>query len=153
MVHTMLLVPLLPVLLALMSVLPVLCAPTKVVEEGVFPLFNQIPMHEVLQNSLYLTLTQYGEMSVAYAGKGADLKPDDFVTHADGVKLLTGSLQSFLESGVRETVVPVVDDDDVKYGGKRLLGFVMLQSVMPRRLGTRRGDIDFDLEEGRQHTR
>lgn len=122
-------------------------ASKKPVEEE-FPLYNQIPMHEVLQNNLYLTLTQFGEIVVAYTGKGADLKPDDYVTHADGVKILTGSLQEFLESGVRETVVPVVDDDDVKYGGKRLLGFVMIQSVMPRKLGTRRGEIEFDLEEG-----
>ena len=120
----------------------------KDVPEEEYPLFNQIPMHEVFQNSLYLTLTQYGEIVVTYTGKGADLKPDDYVTHADGVKILTGSLQSFLESGVRETVVPVVDDDDIKYGGKRLLGFVMMQSVMPRKLGTRRGEIEYDLEEG-----
>ena len=93
-------------------------------------------------------MTQYGEIVVAYTGKGADLRPDDYVTHADGVKILTGSLQEFLESGVKETVVPVVDDDDVKFGGKRLLGFVMLQSVMPRKLGTRRGEVEFDMEEG-----
>ena len=105
-------------------------------------------MHEILHNSLYLTMTQYGEIVVAYTGKGADLRPDDYVTHADGVKILTGSLQEFLESGVKETVVPVVDDDDVKFGGKRLLGFVMLQSVMPRKLGTRRGEVEFDVEEG-----
>lgn len=125
----------------------VLC---KKVEDEVYPMFNTIPMHEVLQNSLYLSLTQYGEIVVSYTGKGADLRPDDYVTHADGIKILTGSLQSFLESGVRETVVPVVDEEDVKYGGKRLLGFVMMKSVMPRKLGTRRGEIDFDLEEGGQ---
>jgi hypothetical protein len=118
-------------------------------EEEVYPKYNVIPMHEILQNSLYLTLTQYGEIVVSYTGKGADLRPDDYVTHADGVKILTGSLQEFLESGVKETVVPVVDDDDVKYGGKRLLGFVMLQSVMPRKLGTRRGEVEFDMEEGK----
>lgn len=120
----------------------------KKVEEEEFPLYATIPMHEVLQNSMYLTLTQYGEIVVSYTGKGADLRPDDYVTHADGIKIMTGSLQSFLESGVRETVVPVVDDDDVKYGGKRLLGFVMMKSVMPRKLGTRRGEIEFDMEEG-----
>ncbi len=113
------------------------------------PHYNQIPMHEVLQNSLYISLTQYGEIVVTYTGKGADLRPEDYVTHADNVKILTGSLQEFLESGVRETVVPVVDDDDMKFGGKRLLGFVMLQSVMPRKLGTRRGEIEYDLEEGK----
>lgn len=29
-----------------------------------------------------------------------------------------------------------------------LLGFMLLQSVQPRKLSTRRGDIYFDLEEG-----
>lgn len=117
-------------------------------EDEPYPLYNQIPMHEILQNSLYVTLTQYGEVIVTYTGKGADLKPDDYVTHADGIKVLTGSVQEFMESGMREAVVPVVDDSDVKYGGKRLLGFVMIQSLIPRKIFTRRGEIDFDLEEG-----
>lgn len=125
-----------------------LAAAAKKDEDEPYPLYNQIPMHEILQNSLYVTLTQFGEIIVTYTGKGADLKPDDYVTHADGIKVLTGSVQEFLESGLREAVVPVVDDSDVKYGGKRLLGFVMIQSVIPRKIFTRRGEIEFDMEEG-----
>lgn len=107
-----------------------------------------VPMHEVIQNELYIGLTNFGEYAVTYAGKGADMRPDDYITHADNIKLLTGTLQEFLDSGVRETVVPIVDDEDVKYGGQRLLGFVMIQSVMPRKMALRRGEIEYDMEEG-----
>mmetsp|Transcript_21535 Transcript_21535/g.31287 ORF Transcript_21535/g.31287 Transcript_21535/m.31287 type:complete len:870 (+) Transcript_21535:112-2721(+) len=110
--------------------------------------YFQIPMHEVIQSDLYIGMTQFGEYSVTYSGKGADLRPDDYITHADNIKLLTGNLQDFLESGIRETVVPIVDDEDVKYGGQRLLGFVMIQSVIPRKLSMRRGEIEYDMEEG-----
>ena len=107
-----------------------------------------VPMHEVIQNEMYIGMTNFGEYAVTYAGKGADMRPDDYITHADNIKLLTGTLQEFLDSGVRETVVPIVDDADVKYGGQRLLGFVMIQSVMPRKLAMRRGEIEYDMEEG-----
>ena len=84
------------------------------------------PMHEVMQNDIYLGLTADNEYAVTYSGKGADMQPDDYITHADSIKLLTGSLEEFLLSGVRETVVPVVNTEDTKFGGAKLLGFVML---------------------------
>jgi hypothetical protein len=122
-------------------------APKKREDEKGMKHYN-VPMHEVIQNELYIGLTNFGEYAVTYAGKGADMRPDDYITHADNIKLLTGTLQEFLDSGVRETVVPIVDDEDVKYGGQRLLGFVMIQSVMPRKMALRRGEIDYDMEEG-----
>jgi hypothetical protein len=62
-------------------------------------------MHEVMQTEVYVGMTQFNEFVVTYAGKGVDLKPEDYITHADRTKLLTGSLADFLESGNRETVV------------------------------------------------
>jgi hypothetical protein len=109
------------------------------------------PMHEISQTELYLAMNENHEVVVSYAGKGVDLKPNDYVTHADGIRLLTGwpgGLEEFLQSGEKEAVIPVVDDDDTKFGGSRLKGFMLLQSVQPRKLGSRRGDIYFDLEEG-----
>ena len=106
------------------------------------------PMHEIMQNDIYLGMTADNEYSVTYSGKGADMQPDDFITHADSIKILTGSLEDFLLSGVRETVVPVVDSEDTKFGGSKLVGFVMIQSVIPRKLASRRGDIEYDFEEG-----
>jgi hypothetical protein len=108
-------------------------------------------MHEISQTELYLAMNENHEVVVSYAGKGVDLKPNDYVTHADGIRLLTGwpgGLEEFLQSGEKEAVIPVVDDDDTKFGGSRLKGFMLLQSVQPRKLGSRRGDIYFDLEEG-----
>jgi len=79
---------------------------------------------------------------------GTDLRPSDYLTHADGIRILTGGLDSFVASGEKEAVLPLVDEDDVRHGGYRLKGFMLLQSVHPRKLSTRRGEVTFDLEEG-----
>lgn len=36
--------------------------------------YYQTPMHEILQNDLYVGMTQYGEYAVTYTGKGSDVK-------------------------------------------------------------------------------
>lgn len=110
--------------------------------------FYNTPMHEVTQYPVYLGVSPQGEIVVTYTGKGSDLRPDDYITHADDVKVLSGSLADFLASGDRETILPVIDDEDTKFGGHKLLGFVMIQSVLPRKLQSRRGEIVFDMEEG-----
>ena len=109
------------------------------------------PMHEISQTELYLTMNEHQEVVVSYAGKGVDLRPDDYITHADGIRLLTGwpgGVEEFLESGEKEAIVPIVDDDDEKFGGLKLKGFMRIQAVQPRKLSSRRGEIFFDLEEG-----
>jgi hypothetical protein len=110
--------------------------------------FFNIPMHEILQNELYMKVSEFGEVVVTYTERGSDLRPDDYITHADGIRILSGGLDDFLKSDEREVIVPVVEDSDSKFGGNRLLGFVMLQVVQPRKLSSRRGDIVFDMEEG-----
>jgi len=70
------------------------------------------------------------------------------LTHADGIRILTGGLDSFVSSGEKEAVLPLVDEDDFKHGGYRLKGFMLLQTVHPRKLSTRRGEVFFDPEEG-----
>lgn len=109
------------------------------------------PMHEVSQTQLYLTMNEHQEVVVSYAGKGVDLRPNDYITHADGIRILTGwpnGVDDFLESGEKEIVVPIVDDDDEKFGGQRLKGFMLLSVIQPRKLSSRRGDVVFDMEEG-----
>jgi hypothetical protein len=112
------------------------------------PKFFSVPMQEVLQNSLYLALNEHNEMVVTYSGRGADLRPDDYITHADGIRILSGGLDTFLSSGEREVIVPVVDNEDIMHGGSKFLGFVLMKAVIPRKLSSRRGEIVFDLEEG-----
>ena len=108
-----------------------------------------VPMAEVLQVPVYLSQNGYGEVIIRASGKGSDFKEGDYLTHADGVRVLNGGLDSFIESGEQEVVVPVIDDEaDDQYGEGRLLGFVMLTSVVPRKLTARRGDLTYDLEEG-----
>ena len=107
-----------------------------------------VPMAELLNRRVYLATTRHNELVVRHAESGLDLVEGDLLTHADSLRLLTGGLDSFLRGGEKEVVVPVVDEGDGVHGGKRLLGFVRLESVVPRRLGARRGDIAWDLEEG-----
>jgi hypothetical protein len=124
----------------------ILCVSFALGKEGAK--FFNLPMHEVNQHPLYLGVSDNGEVVVTFSGKGADLRPDDYVTHADDVRLLSGSLSEFLASGDREAAIPIVDDEDIKFGGSRLLGFVMIQSIVPRKLQSRRGEIQFDFDEG-----
>mmetsp|Transcript_15054 Transcript_15054/g.25064 ORF Transcript_15054/g.25064 Transcript_15054/m.25064 type:complete len:379 (-) Transcript_15054:580-1716(-) len=110
--------------------------------------YFQTPMHEIAQTELYLSVNEYKEVIVTYAGRGTDLRPNDYLTHADGVRILSGGIDDFVKSGEREAVVPVVNDDDTQHGGSRLLGFMLLSNTSPRKLSSRRGEIEFDFEEG-----
>lgn len=110
--------------------------------------YYHLPMHEVAQQAVYLQTTKYDEVTVAFADKGSELKPGDYLTHADGIRILNGGLGGFLKSGEKEIIVPVIEDDDDKFGGKKLIGFVLMQPVTPRKISTRRGEIVFDMDEG-----
>lgn len=112
------------------------------------PRYFHMPMHEIMQSSVYIQTNQHDEIVVTYADKGCELKVGDYITHTDGVRTLNGGLANFLKSGEKEAVVPVVDENDSKHGGYKLLGFVMIQPVMPRKISSRRGEIAFDFEEG-----
>ena len=108
-----------------------------------------VPMAEVLQAPIYLSQNEFGETVVRAVSKGSDFVENDYLTHADDVRILNGGLDSFIKSGEKEVVVPVIDDEaDSIHGEGKLLGFVMLTSVMPRKLHARRGEIVYDLEEG-----
>ena len=115
-------------------------------EQG--PKYFQTPVHEILQHEVYLATNENQEVVISYASKGVDLRPNDYVTHADGVRILSGGLDSFFKTGEKEVVVPIVDDSNTKYNGNKLLGFVLMQLVTPRKLSTRRGEIFYDFEEG-----
>ena len=66
----------------------------------------------------------------------------------DGVRLLVGGMSGFLSSGAKEAVVPIVDDEDIRAGGAKLMGFVVVQLVRPRKLSVRRGELSYDMNEG-----
>ena len=111
--------------------------------------YFSVPMHEVLRNDVFLKTTDYGEIAIAYADRSSDFKPNDYLTHADGIRFLTGiTLQDFMKSGEREVIVPVIDDDAEKNGGSKLLGFVLIQPITPRKVSARRGEIVHNFNEG-----
>ena len=105
-------------------------------------------MHEAMQHTIYVQLSGHNEIVVTYAERGSELKPGDYITHADGIRVLNGGLKEFLNSAETEAVVPIIDDTDDKLGGKKLLGFVTVQPVSPRKISTRRGEIEPDMNEG-----
>jgi hypothetical protein len=109
-----------------------------------------VPMAEILQQSLYISSNEEGELVVKHASKGSDFTAGDYLSEADNTRLLNGGLDTFLSSGEEQVIVPVVDDEDTMKGGMRLLGFVKIQSVFPRRLSARRGEMDkvWDMDEG-----
>lgn len=113
------------------------------------PKYFSVPMHEVARKDLYLKAMDSGEVVVAYAEAGLDFKPHDYLTHADGLRFLSSSLTEFLKSQEREIVVPVVDDEDEMGGGNRVIGFVLIQPITPRKLLARRGEVQFDFKEGK----
>jgi hypothetical protein len=106
------------------------------------------PAIELMQSEIYLSVSRYGETIVAYSSKGTDLKTDDYLTHVDGIRLKTGSINEILLENEKEIVMPILDDKDLKFGGKKLKGFITVKYVEPRRITSRRGEIFFDLEEG-----
>lgn len=112
------------------------------------PRYFHTPMLEIMQTDVYLTQTEHQETAISYAGKGSDLRVGDFLTHADGVRILNGGLKTFLKNGDSEAIVPIIDEEDPQHGGNKLMGFVLVQVVNPRYLSTRRGDVLLDYEEG-----
>lgn len=134
------------VLLLVVLLLGVVVANIHVAREP--PRYYHLPMHEVMQYPVFLQSTSFQEITVAYAEKGSELRTGDYVTHADGIRILSGGLGGFLKSGEKEIIVPVVEDDSEKYGGQKLIGFVLVQPVSPRKVSTRRGEVYFDMDEG-----
>ena len=109
--------------------------------------YFSVSMHEVNNSALYLSTTNFGEIVVNKAGRGLDFAQNDYVTHADGTRLIAGGLDTFWSSGETEIVVPIVDSNDGG-GGAKLIGFVKLLRFYPSKISARRGDIEYDMEEG-----
>ncbi len=109
-----------------------------------------IPMAEILQQTIYVSANEEGELQIRYASQGSDLREGDYMALADNTRILNGGLDTFLSSGEKEVIVPVIDDTDRKYSGVRFLGFVQLQNYIPRKVTIRRGEAEtlWDMDEG-----
>lgn len=106
------------------------------------PNYIESPTHELLKSEAYISVTKNNEFVVTHiSGTGLNLMPDDYILRTDKKRMLSGSLQQFMESSEKEAVVPVVDNEDEKNGGFRLLGFVIVRQYLPRSIHFRRGEI------------
>lgn len=100
------------------------------------------------QTQIYLTASANEEIVVTSASH--HILPQDYLTHVNGIKILSGGLAAFLRNGEKEAVIPVIDDEDEREGGSRLLGFIKLIPFTPTEkfdISYRRGDIDYDGSE------
>ncbi len=122
-------------------ILLVVLATIVICVAGLDAKYFSVSMHEVNNSALYLSTTTYGEIIVNKAGRGLDFNQNDYITHADGTRLIAGGLDTFWSSGESEIVVPIVD-------GAKLIGFVKLLRFYPSKISARRGDIEYDMEEG-----
>ncbi len=113
---------------------------------GIDAKYFSVSMHEVNNSALYLSTTNFGEIVVTKAGRGLDFAQNDYITHADGTRLIAGGLDTFWSSGETEIVVPIVDSNDGD--GAKLIGFVKILRFYPSKISARRGDIEYDMEEG-----
>eukprot|EP01041_Mallomonas_annulata_P010676 gene10676-22283_t len=111
------------------------------------PTFLQTPYLDIFKGEVYVTISEFKEVIVAYADPVTSLAMKDYITLADDKRILSGSFQDFIESGDKEIIVPMIDDEDHKHGGYRLLGFVSMKSYIPRKLHCRRGDIGPDFSK------
>jgi hypothetical protein len=85
-----------------------------------------VPMAEILQQKIYVSANEEGELQVRWASQGSDLRDGDYLALADHMRILNGGLDTFISSEEKEVIVPVVDDADVAHGGVRFLGFVQV---------------------------
>ena len=136
--------------LSILILLLLLVAPAGVGGAGADGVtYIDTPMHGVSQTTFYITMSDDKEVVVAHAGKGSDLKKGDKLTHADGIRIIAGEqISDFVGSDEKQVLVPIIDDSDEKFGGHRFLSFLLVQTAQPRKLTSRRGELQFDLNEG-----
>ena len=120
--------------------------------------YMTVPTHDIIKQDVYLKMTENEELVVTHSevidiskntlSGSTTLRANDYITHADGILMLSGGLESFLSSGSREVVVPVIEQTKAINNGHKLLGFVILKPFVPMKLSIRRGEIEFDMNEG-----
>ena len=55
-------------------------------------------MAECLQSPIYLTQNEFGGDNCTSYTRGSDFVENDYLTHADDVRILNGGLDSFIKS-------------------------------------------------------
>ena len=126
------------------------------IQAAIVPTYGNFAVDRLLDQAIYLTTTANEEIVVTSldATTNRHLQPLDYLTHVNGIKILSGGLAEFLRNGEKEAVIPVIDDADEKEGGNRLLGFVKLTPFTATTgaadkadIQYRRGDIVYDNSE------
>ena len=116
--------------------------------------YGTLGLDGLTDQAIYLTATPDDEIVVTSMDTVSPqgLQQRDYLTHINGVKVLSGGLADFLKNQEEEAVIPVIDDADEhpEGGGSRLIGFVKLVAVpVASRLDIRyrRGDVVYDVTE------
>ena len=126
------------------------------IQAATVPTYGNFAVERLLDQAIYLTTTANEEIVVTSLDVSTNrhLQPLDYLTHVNGIKILSGGLAEFLRNGEKEAIIPVIDDADEKEGGNRLLGFVKLTpftaisgAADKADIQYRRGDIVYDSSE------
>jgi hypothetical protein len=92
------------------------------------PVYSNFTLDNVIEQKIYLKVTENEEIVVVAAESVVNAKPN-YVTHVDGIKILSGGLSAFLlTNDFNLAVIPIIDDEDIFNGGNRLLGFIKLET-------------------------
>lgn len=119
--------------------------------------YVMVNYHEAMKQDLYLATSPHNEVVITYTDTNMQdksiptsslLRARDYLTHVDGIPILTTSIAEFIQSGSKEVVIPVVDDEFSRNNGHKLVGFVIIQPITPRKISVRRGEILYDQTEG-----
>ena len=116
-----------------------------------------IPYNNPKEHPLYIAATDNGEACITATPGDRDHAPgqrltvNDYITSVNGKPVFNGNIEDLLlSSDSNEVVIPVVDHEDIKGAGSKLLGFVSMKVLNPKYLMIKRegGTSDGNVSEG-----
>jgi hypothetical protein len=110
------------------------------------PVYSNFTLDNALEQKIYLKVTENEEIIVVAAENIVNAQPN-YVTHVDGIKILSGGLTAFLlKNDFNLAAIPIIDDEDIFNGGNRLLGFIKLETFRKEKkvVTLRTGNFEYD---------
>lgn len=93
------------------------------------PVYSNFTLDNLIEQKIYLKVSENEEIVVAIAAENNGSSQPNYVTHVDGLKILSGGLAAFfLNNDFDSAAIPIIDDEDILNGGNRLLGFIKIET-------------------------
>lgn len=111
--------------------------------------FNEV---KIVSNSSYSALANsHTSLNAANNENIISYRIGDLISHADGIPVLQDTLENYLttlqhshESSYQnfEVLLPIIDTNPAD-NNKKLIGFLKVQPIFPRKITIKRGEVDF----------